>query len=174
MNKRQKKKQFKKIYGMNPKQYKKWKREKMPKILTEEIIQGAKEAIKAMGEAAKEAAEMMAEEFRAWAEEIKVAAGFIETDEMLRKSNILPENAEKELMKHIGIRMDRYGWAYNFYYDEANDEYFIEILQEGGLKNGNDDDDSEDIGAGMPDCRGSHSIDHPDCLPGSSSEKFIQ
>ena len=132
MNRRQKKKHFKKIYGMNPKQYEKWQREKMPKILTERALQGATAAFKALGEAAKEAAEIVADAIREWAEEIQVAAGFMETDNMISQAELLPEYAEKQLLKHIGIRMDRYGAAYDFYYDEANKAYFIEILQEGG------------------------------------------
>ena len=132
MNRRQKKKHFKKIYGMNPKQYEKWQREKMPKILTERALQGATAAFKALGEAAKEAAEIVADAIRAWAEEIKVAAGFMETENMLSQAEPLPEYAEKQFLKHIGIRMDRYGAAYDFYFDEANKAYFVEVLQEGG------------------------------------------
>lgn len=132
MNRRQKKKHFKKIYGMNPKQYEKWQRENMPKILMERALQGASEAFKALGEAAKEAAEIVAEAITAWGEQIQVAAGYIETDEMLREANLMPEGAEKDYLKHIGIRMDRYGAAYDFYYDEANKAYFVEVLQEGG------------------------------------------
>ena len=104
----------------------------MPKILTERALQGATAAFKALGEAAKEAAEIVADAIREWAEEIQVAAGFMETDNMLSQAELLPEYAEKQFLKHIGIRMDRYGAAYDFYYDEANKAYFIEILQEGG------------------------------------------
>lgn len=174
MNNRQKKKQFKKIYGMNPKQYEKWMQEYWPEILKQRAEAGAeaiREGFKRLGEMAKEAAQIFSESLSAWAEEIQVAAGFQETDNMLRKSNILPDGADKELLKHIGIRMDRYGWAYDFYYDEANDEYFVEIMQEGGAKDGNNVDDSENVGHGMPDCCGSHCADHTDCLHGSSGEK---
>ena len=132
MNKRQKKKQFKRKYGMNPKQFEKWQREEMPKILTERALQGVTAAFKVLGEAAKDAAEIVADAITAWGEQIQVAAGCIETDEMLREANLMPEGAEKEYLKHIGIRMDRYGAAYDFYYDEANKAYFVEILQEGG------------------------------------------
>ena len=104
----------------------------MPKILMERALQGASEAFKALGEAAKEAAEIVAEAITAWGEQIQVAAGYIETDEMLREANLMPEGAEKDYLKHIGIRMDRYGAAYDFYYDEANKAYFVEVLQEGG------------------------------------------
>ena len=139
MNRRQKKKHFKKIYGMNPKQYEKWKAEKMPKILMENgIVNGEKvalaihEGVRKMGEMAIEAAKILREGMDAWAEEIKVAAGFMETENMLSQAEPLPEYAEKQFLKHIGIRMDRYGAAYDFYFDEANKAYFVEVLQEGG------------------------------------------
>lgn len=135
MNRRQKKKHFKKIYGMNPKQYEKWVEDHWGEILRarmQEKIDNAAAAFRAMGEAAKEAAQILSEGIAEWAEEIRVAAGFIETDNMLSKANLMPEGAEKEYLKHLGIRMDRYGAAYDFYYDEANKEYFVEILQEGG------------------------------------------
>lgn len=152
MNRRQKKKQFKKMYGMNPKQYEKWMQEHWPEILKQRVEAGAeaiREGFKRLGEAAKEAAQILSESLNTWAEEIQVAAGFQETDNMLRKSNILPDGADKELLKHIGIRMDRYGWA----------------------KDGNNVDDSENVGHGMPDCCGGHCADHTNCLHGSSGEK---
>lgn len=106
----------------------------MPKILTERALQGVTEAFKALGEATKEAAEIVSDAIREWAEEIQVAAGFIETDNMLSQANWMPEGVEKDYLKHIGIRMDRYGTAYDFYYDEANKAYFVEVLQEGGCE----------------------------------------
>ena len=174
MNRRQRKKQFKRIYGMNPKQYEKWMQKHWPEILKQRAENGAeaiREGFKRLGEMVKEAAQIFSESLSTWAEEIQVAAGFQETDNMLRKSNLLPEGVDKELLKHIGIRMDRYGWAYDFYYDEANDEYFVEILQEGGTKDGNNVDDSENAGNGMPDCSSGHCADHTDCLNGSSGEE---
>lgn len=135
MNNRQKKKQFKKIYGMNPKQYEKWLRDNWPEVLNGKLNKSAeaiKEGFREFGKKAIEAAELIAEAIAAWGEEIRVAAGFIETEEMLRKSELLPQGREKELLKHLGIRMDRMGWAYNFYYDEQNEAYFVEVLQEGG------------------------------------------
>nr|DAG14611.1 MAG TPA: hypothetical protein [Caudoviricetes sp.] len=140
------------MYGMNPKQYEKWMQEHWPEILKQRVEAGAeaiREGFKRLGEAAKEAAQILSESLNTWAEEIQVAAGFQETDNMLRKSNILPDGADKELLKHIGIRMDRYGWA----------------------KDGNNVDDSENVGHGMPDCCGGHCADHTNCLHGSSGEK---
>lgn len=139
MNRRQKKKYFKKIYGMNPKEYERWEREEMPKILREKGIvnqeimkEGFERAVSWLGEATKDIVKMFEEGLDKWAEEIRVAAGFMETENMIRKSNLLPEGTDKELLKHIGIRIDRHGYAYDFYYDEANEEYFVELLQKGG------------------------------------------
>lgn len=160
---------------MNPKQYEKWMQKHWPELLKQRANAGAeaiRQGLKEFGEMAKEAMQIFSESLSAWAEEIQVAAGFQETDNMLRKSNLLPEGTDKELLKHIGIRMDRYGWAYDFYYDEANNEYFVEILQEGGEKDGADEDDSANIGHGMPDSGGIDHTDIPDCLPGSSSEEL--
>ena len=67
----------------------------------------------------------------------------------------MPEGTDKDLLKHIGIRMDRDGWAYDFYYDEANEVYFVEILQEGEAKDGTVGTtlgDREDIGNRVPAC----------------------
>lgn len=58
------------------------------------------------------------------------AAGFMETEEMLSKSLYLPEGAEKELLQDKGLRADRSGAYWHFYYDEANEEYFVELIQE--------------------------------------------
>ena len=135
MNKRQRKKQFKKIFGMNPKQYDTWMEECWPGFIKERADHIAA-ALNGIAEAAKEAAKIIMEGIETLAEEMKTAAGFMETDEMIRKAHIMPEGTEKELLQHIGIRMDRYGWAYDFYYDEANKAYFMEILQEGGKRDG--------------------------------------
>lgn len=160
---------------MNPEQYEKWMQEHWPEILKQRAEAGAeaiREGLKVFGEMAKEAMQSFSENLRELAEEIQVAAGFQETENMIRKSNILPEGVDKEILKNIGIRMDRYGWAYNFYYDEANNEYFVEILQEGGKKDGYDEDDSANVGDGMPDCSGIDFADCTDCLPGSSSKEL--
>lgn len=172
MNRRQKKKKFKKKYGMSPKEYERWEREEMPKIIaeSEKIIEAVGRVI---GEAAKEAVKLFEEGLAKCAEEIRVAAGFLETENMLRKSNLLPEGTDKELLKHIGIRVDRYGYAYDFYYDEANEEYFVEYLQKGGERNENIMDDSANVGNGLPDCVGGNGFDNSDCVPGSSSEELV-
>ena len=170
MNKRQKKKQQKKKYGMHPRQYEKWLQDNWPDG-QDDLKQRMEHWAEEMKEVLRIAGEMIRDGLRTMAEEIQTEAGFIETDNMLRKSSKIPEGTDKELLKHIGIRMDRYGWAYDFYYDEANEEYFVEILQEGGCKDGTVDDDTEDDGNGMPDSDCSDSDGDSVGLPGSSSEE---
>lgn len=114
MNHRQRKKKAKKAeYSLCCQKY--WN-----KIFTEKV----KKDLEMAAEAIREAARIVNDGMDRWAEEIKTAAGFLETEEMLRKSQYLPEGAEVELLKHIGIRVDRDGVAIDFYYDEANDTYF--------------------------------------------------
>lgn len=139
MNRRQRKKQFKRIYGMNPKQYEKWMQKHWPEILKQRAENGAeaiREGFKRLGEMVKEAAQIFSESLSTWAEEIQAAAGFQETDNMLRKSNLLPEGTDKELLKHIGIRMDRYGWAYDFYMMKPMMSILWRFCRKEGLKMG--------------------------------------
>lgn len=139
MNRRQRKKAFKKIFGMSPEQYEKWYRENWSEIISEAIQRNTDALNKGLKEFKKEMAdaiEIVKMVIDRWAEEIRAAAGFIETDNMISRSSPMPEGTDKNLLKHIGIRMDRYGSAYDFYYDEANEEYFMEILQEGEKKDG--------------------------------------
>lgn len=141
MNRRQRKKAFKRVFGMSPAQYEKWYREHWPEIMRETIQRNMdviNEGLKEWRRVVADAVETAKNGIDRWAEEIRVAAGFIETDNMLSRSSPMPEGTDKNLLKHIGIRMDRYGSAYDFYYDEANEEYFMEILQEGEKKDGKD------------------------------------
>lgn len=57
MNRRQRRKQFKKIYGMNPEQYEKWWAEHWPELLHERL----REAQRAAGEGLKEMARQVRE-----------------------------------------------------------------------------------------------------------------
>lgn len=57
MNRRQKRKQFKKIYGMNPEQYETWWAEHWPELLHERL----REAQRAAGEGLKEMAHQVHE-----------------------------------------------------------------------------------------------------------------
>lgn len=174
MNKRQAKKQFKKQYGMNPKEYERWCQEHWPEITKAAVQQAANnlsEGLKALANAAVEAGKQLSESMKYIGEAMREAVKYIqeqqpyiEAENMLRESNLLPEGVDKELLRHIGIRMDRSGGAYDFYYDEQNDAYFVEILQEGGENHvdGNIMDDFEGVGNVDPDHWGSRSADHSD------------
>ena len=122
MNRRQKRKRFKKIYGMTPEQYEKWYREHWPELIREGMnnFSEASEAIREFGESLRE-----------YGKELNQAMKYTETENMLRRAHQMPEGVDKSLLKHIGIRADRAGWVYDFWLDEANNEYFVELLQEG-------------------------------------------
>ena len=130
MNRRQKRKQFKKIYGMTPEQYEKWYREHWPELIREGM-NNFSEALKQMGAEVSEAIREIGESWREYGKELSQAMKYTETENMLRKANQMPEGVDKSLLKHIGIRTDRAGWVYDFWLDEANNEYFVELLQEG-------------------------------------------
>ena len=145
MNRRQRRKQFKKVFGMDPEQYEKWVREHWPEILAEKTKASAetlRDGFMILAEEVRKGVERISKDIDAWGEEIRVAAGFIETDNMLRKASPIPKGLDQNLLKHIGIRMDRYGDVYDFYFDETNEKYFIEILQEGEKNDGTDGIDS--------------------------------
>lgn len=133
MNKRQRKKQFKKATGMTPAEWEAYWQQHWPEIVAEGIKEAgerAKQGFVQLAAAVKECGDIIREEMREWAEEIQAAAGFIETDEMLKKALYLPEGADKELLQDKGLRVDRSGYYWHFYYDEANEEYFVELVQE--------------------------------------------
>ena len=158
---------------MNPKQYNTWMEEYWPGFIKERADDIAA-ALNAMAEAAKEAGKIIMEEMEALAEEMKTAAGFMETDEMIRKAHLMPEGTDKELLQHLGIRMDRYGWAYDFYYDEANKAYFMEILQEGGKRdenNGSVEDDAGSAGHGVPGSGSGNCTGDSDWIAGDSNKE---
>ena len=133
MNRRQRRKRFKKATGMTPEQWEAYWREHWPGIVAEGIKEAgerAKQGFIQLAAAVRECGELIQEEMKEWAEEIQAAAGFMETEEMLSKSLYLPEGAEKELLQDKGLRVDRSGSYWHFYYDEANEEYFVELIQE--------------------------------------------
>lgn len=133
MNRRQKRKQFKKATGMTPEQWEVYWREHWPEIVAERIKEAgerAKQGFIQLAAAVRESGRLIQEEMKEWAEEIQAAAGFMETEEMLSKSLYLPEGVEKELLQDKGLRADRSGAYWHFYYDEANEEYFVELIQE--------------------------------------------
>lgn len=77
MNKRQRKKQFKKIYGMSPEQYEGWIREHWAEI-TAAAIKEAAEAVRIglieWGKAAAEAMKIFSKEMAEWRKMIQAAA----------------------------------------------------------------------------------------------------
>lgn len=109
MNRRQKRKQFKKIYGMTPEQYEKWYREHWPELIREGM-NNFSEALRRMGTEVSEAIREIGESWREYGKELNQAMKYTETENMLRKANQMPEGVDKSLLKHIGIRTDRAGW----------------------------------------------------------------
>lgn len=67
MNRRKRRKQFKRIYGMYPEQYEKWVREHLSEIVAARL----KEEL-------EEAAKIICKGIDAWKEEIRAAAEFME------------------------------------------------------------------------------------------------
>lgn len=67
MNRRKRRKQFKRIYGMYPEQYEKWVREHLSEIVAARL----KEEL-------EEAAKIIRKGIDAWKEEIRAAAEFME------------------------------------------------------------------------------------------------
>lgn len=136
MNRRQKKKQFKKKYGMSPAEYEMLK-------LTPEWQNAVKAMQQAWNSFAEAIQEVGKEITRLWNDLMKndALAAAIEketqriidgqkTMKMLKNAREMPEGTEEDLLKHIGIRADIYGNQYDFYEDEANGLYFIKFIEE--------------------------------------------
>lgn len=79
MNRRQRKKAFKKAFGMNPAQYAKWYREHWHEIIGIRLREGLEEAAK-----------IIREGIDAWKEEIRAAAEFMEGRKKDGKDGIDP------------------------------------------------------------------------------------
>ncbi|MBD5515373.1 MAG: hypothetical protein HDR06_12240 [Lachnospiraceae bacterium] len=79
MNRRQKKKQFKKVYGMNPIQYKKWLQGHQEEIYVaaEEYHEWVKTVIERVTAATVEAAKVLNNKINEWAECYRAAADVI-------------------------------------------------------------------------------------------------
>lgn len=106
------------------------KKEDEPELIREGM-NNFSEALKRMGAEASEAIREFGESLREYGKELNQAMKYTETENMLRRAHQMPEGVDKSLLKHIGIRTDRAGWVYDFWLDEANNEYFVELLQEG-------------------------------------------
>lgn len=118
MNKRQKRKQFKKRWGMNPEEYEEMSIKvlqeglaKLPEVVRE-ATQIIREGLADMARKATEAAERL-EKANEW-------------KEIMKNSYYLTDDVDKSLLKHLGTRIDPEGYTYELYRDEANDVYFVD------------------------------------------------
>ena len=118
MNKRQKKKEFKKKWGMNPEEY-----EQMS-------IRALQEGLAKLPEVVKEAVAIVNDGLREMARKATEAAERLEKAnewrEIMKNSYYLTDDADKSLLKHLGTRIDPEGYTYELYRDEANDVYFAD------------------------------------------------
>lgn len=118
MNKRQKKKEFKKKWGMNPKEY-----EQMS-------IRVLQEGLAKLPEVVKEAVAIVNDGLREMARKATEAAERLEKAnewrEIMKNSYYLTDDVDKSLLKHLGTRIDPEGYTYELYRDEANDVYFVD------------------------------------------------
>lgn len=118
MNKRQKRKQFKKRWGMNPEEYEEMSIKvlqeglaKLPEVVRE-ATQIIREGLADMARKATEAAERL-EKANEW-------------KEIMKNSYYLTDDVDKSLLKNLGTRIDPEGYTYELYRDEANDVYFVD------------------------------------------------
>lgn len=100
MNRRQKRKQFKKIYGMNPEQYEAWWAERWPELLHERL----REAQRAAGEGLKEMARQVHEEA------LNAAAGMEELRREIIKAAELMRGGEQN-GNHVDDSKNDRGWV---------------------------------------------------------------
>lgn len=118
MNKRQKKKEFKKKWGMNPEEY-----EQMS-------IRVLQEGLAKLPEVVKEAVAIVNDGLREMARKATEAAERLEKanewKEIMKNSYYLTDDVDKSLLKHLGTRIDPEGYTYELYRDEANDVYFVD------------------------------------------------
>ena len=118
MNKRQKRKQFKKRWGMNPEEYE------------EMSIKVLQEGLAKLPEVVKEATQIIKEGLADTARKATEAAERLEKanewKEIMKNSYYLTDDVDKSLLKHLGTRIDPEGYTYELYRDEANDVYFVD------------------------------------------------
>jgi len=118
MNKRQKRKQFKKRWGMNPEEYE------------EMSIKVLQEGLAKLPEVAREATQIIREGLADMARKATEAAERLEKanewKEIMKNSYYLTDDVDKSLLKHLGTRIDPEGYTYELYRDEANDVYFVD------------------------------------------------
>lgn len=118
MNKRQKKKQFKKKWGMYPEEY---------EVMSIKVLQ---EGLAKLPEVVREAAAIVNEGLNDMARKAQEAAERLEKAnewrEIMKNSYYLTDDMDKSLLKHLGTRIDPEGYTYELYRDEANDVYFVD------------------------------------------------
>ena len=118
MNKRQKKKEFKKKWGMNPEEYEQMR------------IRVLQEGLAKLPEVVKEAVAIVNDGLREMARKATEAAERLQKEnewrEIMKNSYYLTDDVDKNLLKHLGTRIDPEGYTYELYRDEANDVYFVD------------------------------------------------
>ena len=105
MNRRQRRKQFKKIYGMNPEQYEKWWAEHWPEILHESLREAQRAAGEGLKEMARQAHEMavnMAAEMEEMRKRIMKAAEYMRGGEQNGNHVGNSENDRSRMPDRIG------------------------------------------------------------------------
>lgn len=118
MNKRQKRKQFKKRWGMNPEEY-----EEMSIKVLQEGLAKLPEVVREATQIIREGLADMARKATEVAERLEKAN---EWKEIMKNSYYLTDDVDKSLLKHLGTRIDPEGYTYELYRDEANDVYFVD------------------------------------------------
>ena len=118
MNKRQKRKKFKKKWGMYPEEYEQMSIRifqdglaKLPEVVREAVAI-VNEGLKDMARKATEAAERL-EKANEWRE-------------IMKNSYYITDEVDKSLLEHKGTRIDPEGYTYELYRDTANDVYFVD------------------------------------------------
>lgn len=118
MNKRQKRKQFKKKWGINPEEY-----EEMSIKILQEGLAKLPDVVKEATQIIREGLADMARKATEAAERLEKAN---EWKEIMKNSYYLTDDVDKTLLKHMGTRIDPEGYTYELYRDEANDTYFVD------------------------------------------------
>lgn len=133
---------------MNRRQKKKHEKKRLWQQELTKIQQVMNDVLERMGKMAESIAEVaqaarrVDEAFARWAKTMEETVGKqAEADRILKRAYPLPKGTDKSLLKHHGILEDSGGWIYDVYYDEANGEYFAELLEGGDDGHGKEEGD---------------------------------
>jgi len=136
LNKRQAKKQFKKKYGITPKEAEKLLQvdlyEKL-KDITPRVTEAICTFAKQMAEMCAAAVQTINEGIPMWTEAIKRFADTQRTEEMLRKSIPIHPDLDDDLLDRLEIReisKDSLGMMWKFYWDPANEVMYAKEMEE--------------------------------------------